>query len=991
MNKAMVSASLIVLLISFSFNPSLFAQSNPFPLNSSKEQVWKVKAQSDVANRADEISTGSFQTENWVQAIVPGTVFASYVAAGLEKDPNLGDNIYKVDKSKYDRNFWYRTEFLIPVSYTNGKIWLNFQGVNRKADIYLNSVRIGTLDGFMQRGQFDISGLVNRKNKNVLAVLIYMPKTPLANVGSPNYVSSAGWDWMPYVPGLNTGITDKVFLTNTGDITMRDPWVRTNLVTNGRADLTVSAELTNNSGKPVQAVLKGIINPGNIEFTQKVTIGANATENIVIDYKRFPQLVIHSPVLWWPNGYGNPDLYSCGISVLSDDQVSDQKKLQFGIKKYSYDTTGNVLHVSINGTRLFLKGGNWGMSEYMLRCRGAEYDTRVRFHKEMNFNIIRNWIGSTTDEEFYEACDKYGIMVWDDFWLNANPNLPADINVFNANAIEKIKRVRNHPSVAIYCADNEGWPEPPLSGWLNENIKTFDGERYYQANSHADNLTGSGPWMGLDPRRYFISAPVAIGGNKGWGLRTEIGTAVFTNFESFKKFMPEDKWWPRNEMWNQHFFGQLAFNAGPDQYDESIRTKYGQPTGIEEYCRKAQLLNIETNKAMYEGWQEHIWEDASGIMTWMSQSAYPSLVWQTYDYYYDLTGAFWGAKSACEPLHIQWNPSSNSVKVINTSGQQLTGLTASAVVYNLDGKAVNQYSQSATINSPANNAVQCFQIGFGQQKKNLALNKAVIASSSPNNQPAFITDGKPDTRWASSSRDDEWIYVDLGEEKVVDGVGLNWEDAYAKSYKIQTSTDAIRWTDVFRTDDGKTGEQIITFPEEKARYVRMYGIERGTYWGYSLWNFEVYEGNQKSENLSDVHFIKLQLKEKNGKLISDNFYWRGNNRTNFTALNSLPEVKLKVGTRITPLNGKHYITATITNPVSSPAIAFAIRVQAVKSKTGEQILPAVMSDNYFTLLKGESKEVRIEFESSLLGGDQIKLLVEPYNGISQGITKNGQK
>jgi beta-galactosidase/beta-glucuronidase len=105
---------------------------------------------------------------------------------------------------------------------------------------------------------------------------------------------------------------------------------------------------------------------------------------------------------------------------------------------------------------VFLKGGNWGMAEYMLRCRGDEYDTKVRLHKEMNFNIIRNWIGSTTDDEFYDACDKYGMMIWDDFWLNSIPNLPNDVNNFNANAIEKIKRVRNHPSIAIWCGDNEG-------------------------------------------------------------------------------------------------------------------------------------------------------------------------------------------------------------------------------------------------------------------------------------------------------------------------------------------------------------------------------------------------------------------------------------------------------------------------------------------------------------------------------------------------------
>jgi hypothetical protein len=952
------------------------AQSNVVYLNSSKEQLWKIKAEADVS---DNVNIAGYNTANWVPAIVPGTVFASCVAAGLEKDPNFGDNIYKVDKAKYDRNFWYRTEFTTPASYTKKNIWLNFKGVNRKADIYLNGKKLGTLDGFMERGQFDITSLVSRTSKNVLAVLVYLPKQPLANVGSPNYVSSAGWDWMPYVPGLNMGITDKVYLSNTGDLTIQDPWIQTKLPTNARADISIALEVKNNSSTEQQGVIKGVINPGNIEFSQKVTVGAGGSANVKLDKKYLSQLMINSPKLWWPNGYGAPNLYDCKLSLIMGNEVSDVQQIRFGIKRYSYDTIGHVLHVAINGTPVFIKGGDWGMSEYMLRCHGDEYDTKVRLHKEMNFNMIRNWIGSTTDEEFYDACDKYGIMVWDDFWLNANPNLPADINVFNANAIEKIKRFRNHPAIAVWCAENEGWPEAPLSPWLKEDIATFDaGERYYQPNSHAENLTGSGPWASKDPRYYFTAYPTGLGGNKGWGLRTELGTAVFTNFESFKKFMPKDKWWPRNEMWNQHFFGPLAFNAGPDEYDKSVNA-YGTATDIEDYCRKAQFVNIETNKAMFEGWEDAMGEDASGLMTWMSQSAYPSLVWQTYDYYYDLTGAFWGAKKACEPLHILWNPVSNAIKVVNTTRADVEGLTAMADIYNLDGQLVKQYSLSKQVDAVSNTATKVFDLKFNQANENLALNKPVYASSTTYGEPGAVTDGNNGTRWASASRDNEWIYVDLGKEEVVNGVGLNWENAYASSFKIQVSDDTKKWNDVYTTTEGRTGEMQVQFPEVKARYVRMLGLERGSYWGYSLYNFEVYKGDVASEGLSDVHFIKLQLKDKTGKLLSDNFYWRGNKRKDYTALNTLPKVNLKVSYKVTKADGKYFINAQITNPLSSPAVAFGIRVQAIRTSTGEQVLPAIMNDNYFSLLKGETKDVRIEFDAAALGDDKATLKVEPYN------------
>ncbi|HMG10654.1 MAG TPA: hypothetical protein VK609_19210, partial [Mucilaginibacter sp.] len=504
-NYRSVARVVTFLMISMAMCYRVLAQSNVVYLNSSKDQQWRIKAQADVT---DNVNTANYNTDSWVQAIVPGTVFASYVAAGLEKDPNFGDNIYKVDRAKYDRNFWYRTAFTEPATYTKKNIWLNFKGVNRKADIYLNGIKLGTLDGFMQRGQFDITNLASRTAKNILTVLVYIPKQPLANVGSPNYVSSAGWDWMPYVPGLNSGITDKVYLSNTGDLTIQDPWIQAKLPTNARADLSIALEVKNNAPSGQQGFVKGIITPGNIEFTQKVYVDANGITNVKLDKRYFSQLMIHSPKLWWPNGYGEPNLYDCRLSLTVGNEVSDVQHIKFGIKRYDYDTIGHVLHVSINGTKVFIKGGDWGMSEYMLRCHGKEYDTKVHLHKEMNFNMIRNWIGSTTDDDFYDACDKYGIMIWDDFWLNANPNLPADLNVFNANAIEKIKRFRNHPAIAVWCAENEGWPEAPLSPWLKENIATFDGgDRYYQPNSHAENLTGSGPWASHDPRYYFTAYP----------------------------------------------------------------------------------------------------------------------------------------------------------------------------------------------------------------------------------------------------------------------------------------------------------------------------------------------------------------------------------------------------------------------------------------------------------------------------------------------------
>jgi hypothetical protein len=944
---------------------------------------WKVKPQDELnIQNPDFLKTG-YNTSSWIDAIVPGTVFNSYVVAGQEKDPNFGNNIQQVNKEKYDRSFWYRTEFSIPEDFDKQLIWLNFNGVNRKAEVYLNGKLLGTLDGFMHRGRFNITDLADHNGKNVLAVLVHIPQTPLANQGSPTYLSSGGWDWMPYVPGLNSGITDKVYLSNTGEATLIDPWIRTALPTLSRADLSVNVEVKNHKTQKAKIQIKGVITPGNIEFVKEMEVNPQTTETFKLDKRYYPQLSIHSPKLWWPNGYGEPNLYKCHFDVLVDGKVSDTKDVTFGIKEYTYDKKDNTFHIYINGVPVFIKGANWGMSEYMLRCRGEKYDTKILLHKEMNFNMIRNWLGSTTDDEFYEYCDKYGIMVWDDFWINSNPNLPYDLNAFNNNMIEKIKRVRNHPCVAVWCGDNESNPQPPLAGWMAENVKTFDGgDRYFQANSHADGLTGSGPWGAFEPRHYFTKYPDGLEGDpaRGWGFRTEIGTAVVPTFESFKKFMPEKDWWPINEMWNIHYFGPSAFNAAPERYEQSITKGFGKAADAQDFCRKAQLINIESNKAMYEGWLDRMWEDASGIMTWMGQSAYPSMVWQTYDYYYDLTGAYWGCKSACEPLHILWNPVTDAVKVTNTTRKDYQDLTAEVTIYNLDGKPVAQYSKSATINAPSNTATQCFTIDFNKERKNLSLGKPAFASSTEYGDASMVTDGKEDTRWASISKmDNEWIYVDLGSTQPIGGVRLNWEASFGKAYKIQVSNDAKNWQEIYKTDEGKGGVDEITFPEVDARYVRLFGIERGWWFGYSLWSMDVLGGTEPTEGLSDVHFIRLKLKDKSGNIISENNYWRGNNRLDFTALNNLPVAKPKVSSKLTYKDGRAIIQASVTQPKSAKGVAFAVHLQATRTSDGERILPAIMNDNYFTLMPGETKQVTIEFDEKLLQGGSYKLVAEPYN------------
>ena len=387
-----------------------------------------------------------------VPAIVPGCVFASYVAAGVEADPNFGDNAYRTDKSRYDRNFRYTGLFPTPPVGEGRTLWLRFEGVNRKGTVRLNGHQLGHLDGFMQPGDYDITRLVAPDGENRLEVEVEWVGYPVPNFRSPTYISSAGWDWMPYAPGLLSGITDDVYLSLSGDVRLVEPWVRTKVPDREHAKVELLTDVENRSDKACEGVLRGEIRPGGIAFSHPVRLEAGERRTIRLTEREVPGLAVEHPQLWWPNGMGDPALYTCRLVFETDGRQSDARTVTFGIREYGYEWHDGIFRLKINGEPVYVKGGNWGMSEWLLRCRGEEYDTRVALHRHMHFNMIRNWIGSTTDEEFYDACDRHGIMVWDDFWLNSHPNLPHDLGAFQQNAVEKIKRLRNHPAATAYTS-----------------------------------------------------------------------------------------------------------------------------------------------------------------------------------------------------------------------------------------------------------------------------------------------------------------------------------------------------------------------------------------------------------------------------------------------------------------------------------------------------------------------------------------------------------
>ncbi|KAA6319765.1 Exo-beta-D-glucosaminidase, partial [termite gut metagenome] len=437
---------------------------------------WKLQRASQVIDSGENISKPNFEDKDWIAATVPGTILTSYWNAGAIPDPNYGDNQLQISESFFSSDFWYRDEFTVPSSFSDERLFLNFDGINWKADVFLNGTKIGRIDGAFMRGKFDVTDRIVPGKSNVLAVKIIKnahigaikEQTAISTdqnggilgADNPTFHASIGWDWIPTIRGRNIGIWNDVFLTHTGSVTIEDPFIRSELPLpdTSSADLFVEVTLQNHKSGPVTGKLKGTY--GEVSFEQEVSLAAAETQVIKLNPAMHPSLTLKDPILWWPKGYGDPHLYDVKLSFDVNGHISDKTQFKSGVRQMTFDEENGTLSLYVNGRRFIGFGGNWGFGESNLNYRAREYDIAVAYHADMNFTMIRNWVGQIGDEEFFEACDRHGVMIWEDFWL-ANPvdgPNPYDNELFMANAQDFVKRIRNHPSIGIYVGRNEGNP-----------------------------------------------------------------------------------------------------------------------------------------------------------------------------------------------------------------------------------------------------------------------------------------------------------------------------------------------------------------------------------------------------------------------------------------------------------------------------------------------------------------------------------------------------
>jgi len=755
---------------------------------------WELSEAYKVTASGKSIFNPNLDRSKWYNATVPGTVLTTLVDQGVYPDPYFGINNLSIPDTLCRMDWWYRITFRQPKRAGGEKVWLLFKGINYRAEVWLNRKLLGTISGAFHRGKFDVTDVLRPEGENILAVRIIPPPNPgipheasLAAGGGYNggeicldgatFLSTIGWDWMPGIRDRDIGIWQDVELSYTGLVTIVDPQVITDLPLpdTSTADITIKTLLVNHS--QIKQIVSLTGNFDNIRVKQMVELNPGESKPVVFSPKQFPQLQLKNPELWWPNGYGNQNLYELDLAVFSDDQESDRNLVRFGIRELSYELTidaqeklgwrveynplkANVVGqypfdtqirreayphppssvslyervwvpllrdsvnmnvfeeladttmspfmvMKVNGQRIYCKGGNWGMDDAMKRVSRARLEPYFRLHKEANMTMIRNWTGESTEEVFYDLADEYGLLVFNDFWLTKDYRTTDvfDSRLLLANVKDVVRRYRNHPSIAIWCGHNEGFPLQYVSDGIAKIIHEEDESRYYIPSSSYLNLSPSGPWSYFhDPEKYSHNV---------FGFNTEVGIPSIPRAESMYKMMAKEDVWPMGDVWAYHN------QSGPETIPKSLAKLYGKSKTLEDFCKKAQVSNYENHRAMFESWNSKLWNNVSGIMLWMSHPAWPDLKWQIYSWDYETLGSYFGTKKALEHIHIQMNLADHKVVAINTTLKSILEAEVSVRIFDIKANLLFEKHLVQDINE--NQLTECYAIEWPEKLPDLYL------------------------------------------------------------------------------------------------------------------------------------------------------------------------------------------------------------------------------------------------------------------------------
>ena len=854
---------LLHLLISVMILSSCTAGSNDFAEKVQLSKNWKVQNSLNIDANGKQISSTNYNATEWYSTDVPSTVLNVLVKNKVYENIFFGDNLKKIPTEQFNYPWWYRTEFAINNFSENKNYNILFEGINYRANIWLNGNLIAdssTIESPYRVFELNITKYI-KKGKNILAVEIIPPKHDDLTIG---FV-----DWNPPAPDKNIGLWRGVKLIKTGKVALKNVFVDTkvNTETLDEAFLTIRSEIVNYSDKDINITLKA--NSDDINFEKTYSLKANEKKKIVLNADEINQLHIKNPRLWWPNNLGEQNLYDLEVELYENNQLSDKEKVRFGIIQVdAYLNDKGHKGFKINGKKLLIKGAGW-VDDLLLADTPEKVEAQVRYAKHMNLNTLRLEGFWGNDETLFNKADEYGILLmigwschweWEGYCHRPETKFMCitsdkDIDLQSKGYRDQIIRLRNHPSIFLWTLGSDKLPVPELEQKVSDYIQEYSPSIPYIASCKGQDMgtdfhniseiSGKvavkmlGPYAYVTPNYWYIDT--TLGGAYGFNTETGPGPQV-PPLESIKKMIPEnDLWPPNNDMWNYHA-GRNEFQT-LNRYLKAFNARYGEAKNVEDFAFRSQISNYEAIRAMFEAFELNRY-NTTGIIQWMFNSAWPETFWQLFDWYLMPNGAFYGTKKACQPLNLIYNYKNHAVYLANNYNQAFDNLNVEVKVYNINSKEI-----------------------------------------------------------------------------------------YAKKLEL------------------KIDENISN---------------------------KVLELNNLN-NLTDVYFLDLKLKDKNGKEISSNFYWLSTKEdvldfensdwfitpnksyADFTSLNSMPKTKIETDYMFSGNGNKKSLSVHLIN--NTDKIAFFIELQLKNSETGKSILPIFWSDNYITLLPGESKTITADFET----------------------------
>ncbi|MEV6486335.1 exo-beta-D-glucosaminidase [Streptomyces sp. NPDC051576] len=653
---------------------------------------YTIQSSAKVTDSPATVSSPGYRTTGWHPAGARSTVLAALIADGVHPDPFYSTNQRKIPKADFQVPWWYRSDFT--VADRTQRTYLDFSGVISAADVYVDGKQVAKaadVNGAYTHHELDITSLV-RSGTNTVAFRI-RPNDPNKNL-------TMGWiDWIQPPSDQNMGIVRDVLVRRGGPVALRDAHVVTKLAVPSlaTADLTVKAQARNDSSAPVTAQVRGSV-AGRV-FEKTVSLAAHETRTVAFGLR------LDSPKVWWPAGMGGQPLYDLGLTASVNGALSDTAHESFGIRDVQapLNPSGDRQY-RINGRKLLIKGGGWSPDEF-LRWDRTYVEDRLKYALDLGLNTIR-LEGHIEPDEFFDLADRYGILTlpgWEccDKWegqVNGDETgdkwTAADYPVAKASMAAEAARLRDHPSVISFLIGSDFAPDATIEKTYLGALKAADWNLpvVAAASDNSSPISGgsgmkmTGPYDWIPPNYWYAKRE---GGATGFNSETSAGPDIPT-LDTLRRLMTPAELatlWKDPAAKQYHRSPSPVFNT-LRLYDNALTGRYGPPTSLPDYVRKAQLAQYENVRAQFEAYERNA-TDASkpstGVVYWMFNSGWTSLHWQLMDRYLDQGGAYFGAKKANEPLHIQYSYDNRSVVVVNNRNGSAGRLTTRATLFNTDG------------------------------------------------------------------------------------------------------------------------------------------------------------------------------------------------------------------------------------------------------------------------------------------------------------------